>query len=376
MFKGKIYCFSIYVAVIFSLWGFASAQTPEPTSEPTPEPTPVSNSANKEDSKPEDPTPTESQSTEKITETEEHLINIGDLIDIDIVGSTEYDWRGKLTPEGFLSGINFIEEPIYARCRTEANVAQQIAKGYGKILKNPLVVVKIIDRSGRPISMLYGAVKTPQRFQIQRPIHLNELLILSGGITEKASGEIQILRMPNLSCQAQKSAAEEQAGKKGEQPEKFITAKQEDESQYINVKISDLLKGEPSNNPLIFSGDVITVLEAKQIYIIGGVANPRQISARSQITLSRAIYAAGGFTKDANQKSIVIFRREKNETKTIEVDFEKINAAQDKDPELQALDIVEVNRSKQEKRKLPPILSSIGGADIEKNTNMPLRVID
>lgn len=360
MSKRKFYFFSILVFLVF-LSGIASAQTPEPTPENT--------SPNTEKAIPENSPP---PSTVK---TEENLIHIGDLLDVDILGSTEYDWRGKLTPEGYLGGINFIAEPIYGLCRSEEQVAAEIAKGYGKLLKNPQVTVKIIDRSGRPISVLYGAVRTPQRFQIQRPVRLNELLILSGGITEKASGEIQILRAPFLSCDSQKITVEKPEINNAEPQERLISAKQENNSQYINIKISDLLKGEPTGNPLILSGDVITVLESQPIYIIGGVANPKQINARSQITLSRAIDSAGGFTKDADRKNILIFRREKDGMKTIEVNYEKINASQEKDMELQAMDIIEVTRTGRGKRKTPPVINSAENRP-EKNANPPLRIID
>ena len=55
----------------------------------------------------------------KSDEIEADLIHLGDLIDVDVVGSVEYDWRGTLNPEGFLSGINFTEDPIYGLCRTK-----------------------------------------------------------------------------------------------------------------------------------------------------------------------------------------------------------------------------------------------------------------
>src|SRR5215218_6200785 len=116
MSKRKFYYFSIGIFCLFFLQGFARAQTPTPT----PESTPVT----AEETKTESPPPPDS--AEK---TEADLIHTGDLIDVDIVGSTEYDWRGKLTPEGFLNGINFVEEPIYGLCRAEEEVAAAVAKG-------------------------------------------------------------------------------------------------------------------------------------------------------------------------------------------------------------------------------------------------------
>lgn len=301
------------------------------------------------------------------------LIHIGDLIDVDVVGSTEYDWRGTLTPEGFLDGINFTAEPIYGLCQTVEKVASEVAKGYEKILRNPQVVVKIIDRSHRPVSLLYGAVKIPQRFLIKRQVRLNELLILSGGLTDKTSGEIQILRSPELSCSAKKSSS---------QPEKVksetvnsAAVKQDDSPQLINIKISELLKGQPEANPLIMTGDVVTVAESKPIYVTGGVVNPKKINARSQISVSRAIAAAGGLTKNADPKAVTVFRTENKETKIIEVDLDRIKSGQAEDVALKALDIVEVAQKGRKKGKYVPF-----SADLEEDKpnlqNLPLRVID
>jgi len=97
----------------------------------------------------------ENPSDSNQSETEINLIHPGDLIDVDVIGNYEYDWRGTLDAEGFLSGINFVENPIYALCRSEENVAADIAKAYGKILRDPKIIVKILDRSNRPVSVIY-----------------------------------------------------------------------------------------------------------------------------------------------------------------------------------------------------------------------------
>jgi protein involved in polysaccharide export with SLBB domain len=306
---------------------------------------------------------------------EANLIHLGDLIDVDVIGSVEYDWRGTPNPEGFLDGIDFIENPIFALCRSEDEIATEVAKAYGKILRDPKVVVRILDRSNRPLSFLYGAVKTPQRFQIKRPIFLNEMLVLSGGLTEKASGEIQIFRPKSLSCIQRFNKESNNNAGDGEVREKFVTASQDNGSSYLNIRISDLLKGKKEANPQIFSGDVVTVLEAESIYVIGGVTNPKQISARSQITLSRAVSSAGGVTKKADSKAVIIYRREAGETKIIEADLEKIKKGEADDPVLRAFDIVEVTQSGREKSKFTPVLK-IAESGERKMLNLPLRIID
>ena len=312
----------------------------------------------------------------KTTQTsEENLIHLGDLIDVDVVGSTEYDWRGTLTPEGFLSGINFTENSIYALCQEEESIASKIAESFKKILREPKVIVKILDRSKRPVSVLYGAVRKNQRFQINRPVLLNELVISSGGFTDKVSGEIQILRYPNLNCFSQMAKLTEVDGKMDGNGEKFIPVSQTSETQYINVKISDLLSGKSEANPQILGGDIITVLEAKPIYVIGGVGAPKQLALRSQITLSRAIDSAGGLAKGAQSKQITIFRRNGIETKIIEADLDKIEAGQSDDIVLQAFDVVEVTQKGREKRKFPPVINVVDSNEKQAD-KLPLKIID
>lgn len=309
------------------------------------------------------------------SEAETNLIHYGDLIDVDVVGSYDYDWRGTIDSEGFISGISFIDDPILGLCRSEENVAEEIAKAYGKILREPKVVVKIIDRSNRPLSVIYGAVKTPQRFKIKRPVFLNELIVASGGITDKTSGEIQIFRPQKLNCSSELVKDDQSTVNSGETREKFVKTRQESNSQYINIRISDLLSGKKEANPQILSGDIITVQEAQPIYLIGAVANPKQIAINSQLTLSRAINIAGGFAKDAKLNKIIIYRRENSQTKIIEADFDKIKNDPTADPVLQAFDIVEVPQGNHEKSKFAPIIKTVEMPE-KSADKLPLRIID
>jgi protein involved in polysaccharide export with SLBB domain len=305
------------------------------------------------------------------TQDDSNLIHLGDLIEVDVIGSLEFDWRGTINPEGFLDGITFIEEPVLALCRSEEAVAADVAKGYSKMLRDPKIEVRILDRSNRAISILAGAVKLPQRLQIRRPVLLNELLIISGGLTDRASGEIEIYRPQNLSCTAKNEAA----NKGKEESEKFATVSQDDGSQYIQIKISDLLTGKKESNPQILSGDIITVLEAQSVYVIGGVTNPKQVSFRLQITLSRAIASVGGITKEADARKVTIFRRNGGESKVIEADLEKIKTNQAEDISLQASDIVEVLQKGREKRKYPPVINAVNSDD-KNSLKLPLRIIN
>ena len=291
------------------------------------------------------------------------LVHFGDMIEVDVVGSYEYDWRGTLTPEGFIDGLDFLDNQIYGLCAEERELAALIQKEFAKTLRSPVVVVRILDRSNRAVAFLSGAVRSPHRFQIKRPVHLNELLVLSGGITDRSSGEIAIFRPANLSCVDSPKSAD------GE----FLKASTPRGSERLNVKISDILRGDPAANPLIMSGDIITVSEALPVYVIGGVNAPQQIALRNQPTLSRAIATAGGLAKEGGE-NITIFRREGRETKLIHADLAKIGSGQAEDPVLKAFDIVDVPQKGKPSRVRPPVIDS--GISRPSLTSLPLRVID
>jgi len=265
---------------------------------------------------------------------ENDLIHYGDLIDVDFVGSVEYDWRGSVNPEGFLDGLELATQPIYALCRTEEAVAADVAKQYSRLLRDPRVVVKVIDRSGRAFALLLGAVKNQQRFSVKREAHLSELLALSGGITDTASGEVTIFRPASLNCEHK----DDPGG---------------GASTTTRLTLAKILSGDPDANPVIFSGDIITVAQASPVYVIGGVNNPRQISSKEQLTLSHAIAAAGGLAKEAVESDVVVYRRDPKGTKPLSFDLRKIRSKQQDDPILKAYDVVDVGQKGRAKPKFP-----------------------
>lgn len=292
------------------------------------------------------------------------LVHFGDLIEVDVVGSYEYDWRGSLTPEGFLDGLDSLADPVYALCRTEADLSTSIQKELTKTLRDPKVAVRILDRSNRAVAFLSGAVRSPKRFQIKRKVFLNELLVLSGGITDRSSGEIAVFRPANLNC------TEPRKNTDGE----FLKASQPGGAETFNIRIADILRGEQAANPQILSGDIVTVSEALPIYVIGGVNAPQQIPMRNQLTLSRVIAMSGGLAKEANA-NITIFRRDGRETKLIPADLQQIAAGKADDPALKPFDIIDVPQKGKPARLRPPVIDK-GPPLTLTLASLPLRIVD
>lgn len=280
------------------------------------------------------------------------LVHFGDLIDVDVVGGFEFDWRGRINSEGFLDGLATYGDSIAGLCRSEEQIAEDVAKALSKILREPKVVVRIIDRSERALATLEGAVRTPTRFRIRRPVRLQELIVMAGGLVDSSSGEVRILRPAKMNCSSP-----------------------DNKTETINIKISELLSGKGAANPRVLAGDIITATSAYPVYIIGAVGNPRPIFSREELTISRAVAMAGGLIKNADPAKVSIFRRDGNETRVINVDLGKIKSGKMVDEVLRPFDILDVAAKGGEKRKFPPVSVRDESRDKIKG-ELPLKIVE
>jgi protein involved in polysaccharide export with SLBB domain len=299
-----------------------------------------------------------------IDDSGENLVHFGDVIDVDIVGSFEFDWRGSLTAEGFLEGADTMGNPIYGLCRTEANIAHDIEKVLGETVQNPKAVVRILDRSNRAVARVDGAVRTPSRFRIKRRVTLRELLVMAGGLVDGASGDVTLFRPRDVGCR-----------KGSEQPGSALGEDKNGVSETRTIAITDLLAGKQDADPQILSGDLINVARAFPIYVIGAVVNPRPVYSRDSMTVSRLVATAGGVAKDGDPSKIFIFRRDGIEIKSIEADLTKIKKGAAVDEILRPFDIIEVASKGGGKRKYPPVTAN--DQNSERTTReLPLKVVD
>jgi polysaccharide biosynthesis/export protein len=261
-----------------------------------------------------------------------YLLGPGDVLDIRVFGQPELSTNmAQIDSDGNLSSLPFLEQPIPAKCRTDKQVQKDIAAAYAKFINNPQVSVRIAERNSRQPATVFGAVRQSSRVEMKRKVRLNELIAVSGGFTERASGTIQILHTEPLMCPAP-----------GEEEE----AKPIDSTKIPLqiVKISELRAGKVEANPVIRPGDYVLVTEAEPVYIYGAVASPNGVYLRDQLTLTRALAMVGGTRSEAKLTEVAIYRTvpgsNQQEKKIYDVAAIRKNKAED--PLLQAYDIIEV----------------------------------
>src|SRR5215213_2747144 len=299
-----------------------------------------------------------------------YLLGPGDVLDVRVFGQPELTSTVPVDSDGNLSSLPFLETPIPAKCRSEKQVQKDIAIAYSKFINNPQVSVRISERNSRQPATVFGAVRQPTRVEMKRKVRLNELMAVSGGFTERASGTIQILHTEPLMCP-----------EPGEEAD--ATPIDGTRIPLQIVKISELRSGKTEANPVIRPGDYVLVTEAEPVYITGAVMSPGGIYLREQLMLSRALAMVGGVRKEAKMNDVRIYRQVPGSAnqEVIHVDVAAIKKNQKPDFLLQAYDVIEVSESGMFSANrigstvMSALTGGIQGAISSTGTYLPNRII-
>jgi polysaccharide export outer membrane protein len=261
----------------------------------------------------------------------DYLLGPGDMLDVRVFGQPDLNALVEVDSDGNISSLPFLDTPIPAQCRNEKEVQKAIAAAYEKYLKKAQVSVRITERKSRPPATVFGAVRQPTRVQMQRKVRLNELMAVSGGFTERASGSIQIIHTEPLMCPGPGEEKEAQPIDWSNNPLQVI-------------KISDLSRNKAEANPFIRPGDFILISEAEPVYITGSVVSPQGVFMKEHLTLSRALAMVGGPKKEAKISDVRIYRlnQETGQQETLHADLGAIKKNLKPDVPLQAYDIIDV----------------------------------
>lgn len=260
-----------------------------------------------------------------------YLVGPGDILDVRVFGQADLNSTVEVDSDGNISSLPFIEAPIRAKCRNEKEIQASITEAYAKYLLKPRVSVRLTERRSRPPAVIFGAVRSAQRVDMRRRVRLHELMAASGGITQNASGTIQIMHTEAEMC------AEPEKG--GAQPSPS------DVGQLEIFQISDVKAGQEKADPYIRPGDIVIVTEGEPIYITGAVVQPREMTLKDGLTLARAIMMSGGATRLARTNEVHIYRKTATGSEDLKVNYDAIKKGQAKDIPLQAYDIVDIRQS-------------------------------
>jgi len=258
---------------------------------------------------------------------ERYRIGTGDVLDIRIYNRPQLSREAVRVEGSGMIRMPLIETEIQASCLTEGELAKEIATRYTKYYRNLQVDVFIKGYHSRQVAII-GAVNDQSRFELQRRVRLLELLTYAKGPSARAGQTVNVVHATDTSpC---KQANEN-----------------EDATAFSSYKLSDVLEGKPEANPYLEAGDIVTVPEADQVYVVGNVFMPLTIALREPITLTRAIAMAGGLKQDTRKDKIRVLRQEPGTSvrKEITVDLYAIEKKRSEDLALAPNDIIDVPTS-------------------------------
>lgn len=267
-----------------------------------------------------------------------YLLGPGDVLDVRVFGQPDLNTMAEVDSDGNISSLPFLEKPIRAMCLTEKQVQKLIATAYAEYIKKPQVSVRIAQRNSRPPATMYGAVRNPMLITMMRRVRLHELIARSGGVTERASGTVQVIHTEPEMCPQPGEVV------------KLVSITSVD-SQMESFKLREL--GSESGDPFIRPGDVVIVTEGEPVYVTGAVLAPQPIFMKDQLTLGRAIAMAGGAQRLANTSEVHIYRKKDGliGQEDLTYNYDAIKKGRDKDVLLQPYDIIDVRNSGSFSRK-------------------------
>ena len=310
------FCFLCALVLVASVLAYSQSTDPSVVKVSNPSPTPAG----------------------PIGKDERYRIGFQDQLEIQVFRHPDLTQRVNVNQNGTISLFR-LSEPIVAVCKTESELADDVAAAYRKdYLKNPEVKVLAVEQRSRAFAVI-GAVEKPGQYMISRRVRLLELLAQAGGPSKEAGTRVLVARTGSTSnCQMNE-----------------VAASSTEEAAYAAYPLKDIIEGK--QNVVMRPGDIVSVLKADIIYVYGNVNDQGVVEIKEPLTLTQAIASAKGLKSASDKSNIRVLRQRPGSMDRDEFvyDLNKINKREVQDPFLEPNDVVAVSVD-----KTKDILNSIG----------------
>lgn len=230
-----------------------------------------------------------------------------DTLEVEVYGEEDLSGPYAVADDGTIDFPLLGKIPVVG-LTTQAiddEITRRLASNY---LVNPQVQVRVAAFGSRPIQVL-GSVAKPGTYYLSGQTRVLDMITTAGGIKEEGSIEVRIQRKASP-----------------QNPE------------VINL---ERLVGYGEGNAFLYPGDVIYVPAGPLVYVSGQVEDPGPVPFKDGITFAQAINKAGGPTKGANLRAMLLLRTGV-QTK---VNYKKILKGKLPDPKLEPDDQITVKES-------------------------------
>ncbi len=242
----------------------------------------------------------------------EYKIGPKDLLEIAVFELPELNQTVRVSEDGSIS------LPLLGKVVIEGLTKEELQQKLAslleeKYLKKARVTIFIKEYQSQRVSVI-GAVGKPGMYELIGRVSLLEMISQAGGLTDRASSELYILR----------------EGKNG------LQAK-------LAIDLNDLIinNNQKLNVPLM-PKDVINIPidQIINVFVFGAVTNPGalQVKMSKKITVLQAIAQAGGTADGASKSGIVIKRKDKKTGKEVKIEVNLKDIIKGKRPDIELLE--------------------------------------
>ena len=230
---------------------------------------------------------------------QDYKVGPEDLLAISIFG------QDTLSGEVRVNGQGMITMPLVGELKVVGLPPREIEKQLftlykeGQFLTNPQVKVTVKEYRHQRV-VVSGAVAKPGAYEMIGPRTLLEIIGQAGGLSERASDVIQVIRS--------QSGPERTKALKVASKEPFSPG-----TETIVIDLRRLLMdGSMDLNLPIKNGDVIHAPFAQNAYVLGAVRKPGNVPVKEKLTIAQAIALSGGLDLTLSSNNVTVVRFDDN----------------------------------------------------------------
>jgi polysaccharide biosynthesis/export protein len=220
-----------------------------------------------------------------------YLLGLDDQMSIWIAGLD--DLQGKMVS---VDKTGYVSLPLIGRVRAAGLTIERfeasLVERYRVYIREPQIAVSLVESRSQPVSIV-GAVNAPGSYQLQGGRTLLEMITKAGGLKANSGSFVKVMRPVESGPIALDGANGDPSGQ-------FYLAE---------VDIKALMASSSSKENIVLQPhDIVTVPEARMVYVVGEVNKPGAYAATQgqQLTVLQVLSMAGGLTRNAAPKNAKI----------------------------------------------------------------------
>ncbi|MBN2369582.1 MAG: polysaccharide biosynthesis/export family protein [Vicinamibacteria bacterium] len=250
---------------------------------------------------------------------DDYLVGVGDVLEITVLTHEDLSRSATVQTNGAIS-LPLLGEVEVAGLGV-AGIKDKLAALLEKdFLFNPQVEVRVREYRSQFVTVI-GEVGKPGRKALRGRTRVVDILVESGGFTERASGEVMLARSDGAFADGSTLLRFRLGG----------TVMTPEEQLYLEI----VLRG----------GDILTASPKYYVIVEGEVNRPNRYGLDRELTVMGAVSLAGGLTRfGSNDVKVVRVDPATGERQILDVDLKAIRKGKKPDPRLQPNDVVSVPR--------------------------------